>query len=130
MGFKSRRANTPDDRVGVRAQRQRRISASVAEEVEAFGNAADRPVEDELKADPRRTTESAKVQVTAYMRPEVRNRARAAFKFTAALEGDSSWSEYVESAVLAETLRREQQHNNGQPYDGGEQRLSPGRSIT
>ncbi len=82
------------------------------------------------KAATKSNADTAKVQVTAYMSPEVRNRARAAFKFTAAVEGDSSWSEYVEAAVLAETLRREQQHNDGQPYDGGEQRLSPGRSIT
>ena len=75
------------------------------------------------------SADTSKTQVTAYMSHEVRNRARAAFKATAHLEGDRNWSAFIEAAVLAETQRREQQHNDGKPYAGGEEALSPGRTI-
>ena len=84
------------------------------------------------QAAPRKASASAdtgKTQVTAYMTHEVRNRARAAFKATAHLEGDRNWSSFIEEAVLAETKRREQQYNNGQEYAGDEEALSPGRTI-
>lgn len=81
---------------------------------------------------PRKMSASAdtgKTQVTAYMSHEVRNRARAAFKATAHLEGDASWSAFIEQAVLTETQRREQLYNDGQEYAGGERALAPGRPI-
>lgn len=71
-----------------------------------------------------------KTQVTAYMSNETRNRARAAFRATAHIERDRNWSAFIEEAVLAETQRREQKYNDGQPYAGGEEALSPGRGIS
>jgi len=90
------------------------------------------------KAPAKRTTarkasasaDTGKTQVTAYMSHETRNRARAAFKATAHLEGDASWSAFIEQAVLVETQRREQLHNDGQAYAGGEEALAPGRTIS
>lgn len=76
------------------------------------------------------SADTGKTQVTAYMSHETRNRARAAFKATAHLEGDASWSAFIEQAVLVETQRREQLHNDGQEYAGGEGALAPGRTIS
>lgn len=53
---------------------------------------------------------------------------RAAYRMTAGPEGDESLSDFIASAVRAEVERREQQYNNGQPFDparGG--RLRAGR---
>ncbi len=54
-------------------------------------------------------------------------RARAAYEATSWLEGDRSWSHFVEKAIRAETSRREARFNDSQPFDGGEGPLKPGR---
>lgn len=68
-------------------------------------------------------------RMSTYLDSGVRDRARAAYKATAHLENDRSWSAFVEAALRAETARREQIHNDGQPFPGGGQPLSPGRPI-
>ncbi|HEY2557580.1 MAG TPA: hypothetical protein VGI08_10770 [Diaminobutyricibacter sp.] len=54
-------------------------------------------------------------------------RARAAYEATRWLEGDRSWSHFVEKALRAETSRREARFNDSRPFDGGEGPLKPGR---
>lgn len=68
-------------------------------------------------------------RMSTYLDAGVRDRARAAYKATAHLENDRSWSAFVETALRTETARREQIHNDGQPFPGGDQPLSPGRPI-
>lgn len=68
-------------------------------------------------------------RMSTYLSPSIRDRARAAYRATAHLENDRSWSAFVETALLAETSRREQAHNDGQPFPGGDQPLAPGRPI-
>ena len=66
-------------------------------------------------------------RVTVYLPPALRARARTAYRATAHLEGDRTWSEFVERAILAEVHRRELEHNHGDPYEGYRERLAPGR---
>jgi hypothetical protein len=80
---------------------------------------------EEVKAEPK----SRRAQVTFYMDSAARDRARAAYRATSGVEGDESWSEFIELAVLHEVVRREQLHNDGQKYEGNSRRLKPGRKI-
>ena len=73
--------------------------------------------------------QTGSVSVTTYMRRSVRARARAAFKATAHLEDDVSWSAFIEAAVLREVVRREGLYNAGEEYPGDERKLAPGRSV-
>ena len=68
-------------------------------------------------------------RVNAYVSPSVHERAKATFKATRHLEGDTSWSEFVERAILAETQRREAQHNAGESYPSDGTRLPAGRPL-
>ncbi|MCH6472454.1 ParB family protein [Sinomonas terrae] len=72
---------------------------------------------------------SRRAQVTFYMDAEFRDRARAAYRATAGIEGDDSWSEFIELAVLNEVTRRERLHNAGEKYEGSSRRLKAGRKI-
>lgn len=67
-------------------------------------------------------------RVNTYIDPEVRARVVAAFKATSHLEGDDSFSAFVETALLNETIRREQLHNDGDPY-AGSGKLQRGRPV-
>lgn len=80
---------------------------------------------EEVKAAPK----SRRAQVTFYMDSAARDRARAAYRATSGLEGDESWSDFIELAVLNEVERREQMHNDGKVYEGNSRRLKPGRKI-
>jgi hypothetical protein len=73
---------------------------------------------------------SRRAQVTFYMDAESRDRARAAYRATAGIEGDESWSDFIEHAVLNEVARRERLHNEGEKYEGSSRRLKPGRKIS
>ena len=73
--------------------------------------------------DRRRTT------ITFYLGELLRNRARAAYRVTSFAEQDSSWSDMLSKALLAEVERRERAHNLGERFTGGEEPLSPGRPI-
>jgi hypothetical protein len=72
---------------------------------------------------------TAKKTMTVYIGGDVRRRARAAFQATSYQEQDSTWSDFVEKAILEETQRRERKHNGGKPFAGGEQRLTGGRPF-
>lgn len=68
-------------------------------------------------------------RVTTYLDGRLRARAREAYRATNHVEGDKSWSDFVERAILAEVTRREAVHNDGRPYAGDETPLSPGRPL-
>lgn len=68
-------------------------------------------------------------RVTTYLDGSLRARAREAYRATSHLEGDKSWSDFVERAILAEVLRREAAHNGGRTYAGDTTPLSPGRPL-
>jgi hypothetical protein len=68
-------------------------------------------------------------RVTTYLDGRLRARAREAYRATSHLEGDKSWSDFVERAILAEVTRREAAHNGGRQYAGDETPLSPGRPL-
>jgi len=120
-----------------RLQRRNRPEAS-AEETSAVG-ALPQPAADK----PRRKTPSAKTSVepqaengtsgqgrlSAYLASETLNRARATYRATSYLEHDRSFSEFVERAIYAEILRRENEHNNGERYEEDTSRLRPGRPL-
>lgn len=72
---------------------------------------------------------SERERVTIYLDGRLRARAREAYRATSHLEGDKSWSYFVERAILAEVLRRESAHNSGQTYAGDTTPLSPGRPL-
>jgi hypothetical protein len=71
--------------------------------------------------------------VNIYLSDDVRQRGQDAFRATQFVEGDGSWSEFVERAVLQEAQRREIAHNNGKPFTAtGESpggRLPAGRPL-
>ena len=65
--------------------------------------------------------------VSFYLRPTVRQRSRAAYQATKDVERDHSWSDFIEKAIVAELLRRESVHNDGEHFSGGSANLTPGR---
>ena len=81
---------------------------------------------------PTRTTEAASStdRITVYVDHALRLRARTAYRATSHLEGDRTWSDFIERAILREVERREQAHNAGESYPGSDGPLAPGRSIT
>lgn len=72
---------------------------------------------------PRKTT------VTFYLSETLRNRARAAYRSTSFEERDSSWSEMLNKALIAEVERREAEYNRGEMFTASEAPLTPGRPI-
>lgn len=56
--------------------------------------------------------------MTTYLSVATRDRARSTYRAPRHLEGDKSWSDFVESAILAEVARRETAHNAGERYEG------------
>ena len=70
-----------------------------------------------------------KVKSSFYLRESTQNRARAAFRATAHLEDDETYSDFAEKAILAEIKRRETLYNKGKQYSGGAKRLAPGRRV-
>jgi hypothetical protein len=74
-------------------------------------------------------TAGVKVKSSFYLRENTQNRARAAFRATAHLEDDETYSDFAEKAILAEVERREALYNQGNQYSGGGKRLAPGRRV-
>jgi hypothetical protein len=74
-------------------------------------------------------TGTANDRVNAYAPAALLERAKATFKATRNFEGDASWSDYVASALLAETQRREAQYNAGESYPSDGARLPAGRPL-
>lgn len=67
--------------------------------------------------------------VTVYISQDVFTQARLAFNATRSVEGDRNWSQFVEKAVAGEVERRAQRHNGGDPFEGLDAPLSPGRPL-
>lgn len=70
-----------------------------------------------------------RTSVTFYLTEDLRNRARAAYRSTSFEEQDSSWSEMINKALIAEVERREAAYNSGETFTASEEPLSPGRPI-
>ena len=68
-------------------------------------------------------------RMTTYLSAATRDRARATYRATSHLEGDKSWSDFVERAILAEVERRELSHNAGERYEGDSSPLPVGRPL-
>lgn len=66
--------------------------------------------------------------MNTYIDPDVRSRVVATYKATAHLEGDESFSAFVETALLNEAIRREQLHNDGEPFTASG-KLQRGRPV-
>lgn len=77
---------------------------------------------------PAAATKSEQARVNTYIDPDARSRAVATYKATAHLEGDESFSAFVETALLNESIRREQLHNDGEPFAASGQ-LQRGRPV-
>jgi len=89
---------------------------SVAE-LPAVPAAPQEPVQEKTPA--ARTSAAVKAKegrINTYIDPAVRSRAVAAFQHTGHLEGETGWNEFVELALLELAQRREQEHNEGQPF--------------
>lgn len=69
-------------------------------------------------------------RITVYLDHALRNRARTAFRATAHLEGDRTWSDFIERAIRSEVERREAAYNANRPYTGTTEPLAPGRSVS
>lgn len=67
--------------------------------------------------------------ITFYLTESLRNRARSVYRATSFAERDSSWSEMLTKALLAEVERRELAHNGGEPFAVSDEPLAPGRPI-
>ncbi|MEY9852597.1 hypothetical protein ABH923_002275 [Leifsonia sp. EB41] len=74
-------------------------------------------------------TTARRTTVTFYLSETLRNRARAAYRSTSFEEKDSSWSEMLNKALIAEVERREAEYNCGEMFDASEAPLTPGRPI-
>ena len=68
-------------------------------------------------------------RMATYLSHRTRDRARATYRATSHLEGDKSWSEFVERAILAEVERREITHNAGERYQADSSPLPAGRPL-
>ena len=75
------------------------------------------------------TSMSPRTTITFYLPECLRNRARATYRSTSFEEEDSSWSEMLNKALLAEVQRREDAHNAGEVFSGNDEPLTPGRPI-
>lgn len=69
-------------------------------------------------------------RITVYLDRALRERARTAYRATAHLEGDRTWSDFIERAILAEVERREHAHNADQTYSSTPGKLAPGRNVS
>ncbi|WP_258045906.1 ParB family protein [Leifsonia shinshuensis] len=74
-------------------------------------------------------TAARRTTVTFYLSETLRNRARAAYRSTSFEEKDSSWSEMLNKALIAEVERREAEYNRGEMFAASEAPLTPGRPI-
>lgn len=75
-----------------------------------------------------RAAQGAQGRVNTYIDGETRARVVAAFKATSHLEGDESFSAFVETALLNEAVRREQLYNGGEEFSAAG-KLQRGRPV-
>ena len=123
-GLAPRPASTPD--LSRLQRRNRPEVVPVSEPV------PERPSELPTSTAPTRAPDTAAStdRITVYIDHDLRLRARTAYRATSHLEGDRTWSDFIERAILREVERREQAHNAGKPYPGTDGPLAPGRSVT
>ena len=69
-------------------------------------------------------------RITVYVDQSVFSRARGAYRNTSHLEGDKTWSQFVEKALAAEAERRESAHNGGKQFEAETGALPSGRPIS
>jgi hypothetical protein len=74
-------------------------------------------------------TAAKRTTVTFYLSETLRNRARAAYRSTSFDEKDTSWSEMLNKALIAEVERREAAYNRGEHFTASDDPLTPGRPI-
>lgn len=65
---------------------------------------------------PRTAAQATQGRVNTYIDPSARARVVAAYKATSHLEGDESFSAFVETALVNEAIRREQKYNDGEEF--------------
>jgi hypothetical protein len=68
-------------------------------------------------------------RLSTYLTIDTLERARATYRATSHLEHDRTFSEFVERAIYAEIVRREDAHNAGERYVKNTSRLRPGRPL-
>lgn len=69
-------------------------------------------------------------RVGGYVPKDIRDRAVASHQATLYMEGETSWTDFVVKAIVAETHRREAEYNGGEPFElrsGG--KLKTGRPL-
>lgn len=71
----------------------------------------------------------AKHKMSVYVPSELRTALRATYRATSHLEGDDSFSAFVEKALQAELARRETVYNAGRPFDTAGGKLPSGRPL-
>lgn len=102
-------------------------AASSAAEATAPAQQPDRPATERSAAPekkpqpkaskaPRTAAQAAQGRVNTYIDVSARARVVAAYKATSHLEGDESFSAFVETALVNEALRREQLYNSGDEF--------------
>lgn len=69
-------------------------------------------------------------RITVYIDQGVFARARGVHRATSHLDGDKSWSEFVQKALLREAEARERAHNGGQRYGDSNAQLTAGRPLS
>lgn len=66
---------------------------------------------------------------TIYFPLDLLQRAKAVYRHTNGQEMDHSWSDFINRAVMVEVERRERLYNDGNRFEGGNEKLAPGRKI-
>ncbi|MGN6762052.1 MAG: ParB family protein [Leifsonia sp.] len=108
---------------------ERSTAAAAADTPDSENSAEFRVSSTSAVAEPARTPPKKRTTVTFYITDAMRNRARAAYRQTSFGERDTSWSEMLNTALLAEVERREAEYNDGRVFVGNDKPLTPGRPI-
>ncbi|WP_108720325.1 hypothetical protein [Miniimonas sp. S16] len=75
-----------------------------------------------------RPASTARAQISVVVAPELRDRARAAFRAASYFEHVGSFAEFVAGAIEAEITRIEREHNAGLPLEPVRENLPAGRA--
>jgi hypothetical protein len=70
-----------------------------------------------------------KVKDTVSLNSDVIYRAKRAFLATRSFEDEASWSEFVETAIIALVEKREAEYNKGKKFDSSKTKLTAGRPM-
>lgn len=77
-----------------------------------------------------RPTSAGRAQISVMVAPQLRDRARAAFRAAAYFEHVGSFAEFVAGAIEAEITRIEREHNDGLPLEPVRENLPAGRAAS